>query len=93
MDPVAFINNLDNQLEMVSRDPSPEQRRVGFRELLDEDFDIPGLGRFMVDSIARRDFPVIQGGVLLIALSFSFVNLMVDVLYAYVDPRIRSQYR
>ena len=55
-------------------------------------YAIPGLGRFMVDSIGRRDFPVIQGGVLLIALSFSFVNLMVDVLYAYVDPRIKSQY-
>jgi peptide/nickel transport system permease protein len=56
-------------------------------------YAIPGLGRFMVDAIARRDFPVIQGGVLLIALSFSFVNLMVDVLYSYVDPRIRSQYK
>ncbi|MCL2564398.1 MAG: ABC transporter permease [Defluviitaleaceae bacterium] len=56
-------------------------------------YSIPGLGRFMVDSIGRRDFPIIQGGVLLIALSFSFVNLMVDVLYAFVDPRIRSQYK
>jgi peptide/nickel transport system permease protein len=56
-------------------------------------YAIPGLGRFMVDAIARRDFPVIQGGVLLIALSFSFVNLLVDILYSYVDPRIRSQYR
>ena len=56
-------------------------------------YSIPGLGRFMVDSIGRRDFPAIQGGVLLIALSFSFVNLLVDILYAYVDPRIRSQYK
>ena len=56
-------------------------------------FSIPGLGRFMVDSIARRDFPIIQGGVLLIAVSFSLVNLLVDILYAYVDPRIRSQYK
>jgi peptide/nickel transport system permease protein len=56
-------------------------------------FAIPGLGRFMVDAIGRRDFPVIQGGVLLIAISFSFVNLLVDVLYSYVDPRIRSQYK
>lgn len=56
-------------------------------------FAIPGLGRMVVDAIAARDFPVVQGGVLLVALSFSFVNLMVDVLYAYVDPRIRSQYK
>ena len=55
-------------------------------------YAIPGLGRFMVDSIDRRDFPVIQGGVLLIALAFSFVNLIVDIIYAYVDPRIKSQY-
>ena len=55
-------------------------------------YAVPGLGRYMVESIARRDFPVIQGGVLLIALSYSFVNLLVDVLYAYVDPRIKSQY-
>ena len=55
-------------------------------------YSIPGLGRFMVDSIARRDFPIIQGGVLMIAVSFSFVNLIVDILYAYVDPRIKSQY-
>ena len=55
-------------------------------------FSISGLGRFMVDAIGRRDFPIIQGGVLLIALSFSVVNLLVDILYAYVDPRIKSQY-
>jgi len=56
-------------------------------------YSIPGLGRFMVDAIGRRDFPIIQGGVLLIALSFSFVNLLVDILYSYVDPRIKSQYK
>ena len=56
-------------------------------------FSIPGLGRFMVDSIRSRDAPIIQGGVLIIALSFSIVNLLIDVLYAYVDPRIRSQYK
>jgi len=55
-------------------------------------FAIPGLGRFMVDSITRRDFPTVQGGVLLLALSFSIVNLLVDILYAFLDPRIRSQY-
>ena len=55
-------------------------------------FSIAGLGRFMVEAINSRDFPVIQGGVLLIALVFSFINLLVDILYAFVDPRIRSQY-
>ncbi|WZL72542.1 ABC transporter permease [Clostridiaceae bacterium 35-E11] len=51
-------------------------------------FSIPGLGRLMVESIKMRDFPVVQGAVLFIAVCFSVVNLIVDLLYAYVDPRI-----
>jgi len=56
-------------------------------------FSIPGVGRLMVDAIAARDFPVVQGGVLFIAVTFSLVNLIVDILYAFVDPRIKSQYK
>jgi len=56
-------------------------------------FSIPGIGRLLVESIKMRDFTVVQGGVLFIAVVFSFVNLLVDLLYAYVDPRIRSQYK
>ncbi len=55
-------------------------------------FAIPGLGKLMVDSIKSRDFPVVQGGVLIIAFMFSILNLLVDLLYAFVDPRIKSQY-
>jgi peptide/nickel transport system permease protein len=47
----------------------------------------------MVDSIKARNYPVVQGGVLFIAVMFSFINLLVDILYAYADPRIKSQYR
>ena len=56
-------------------------------------FSIPGVGNFMVISIRARDYPIVQGGVLIMAILFSFVNLFVDILYAYVDPRIRSQYK
>ena len=56
-------------------------------------FAIPGLGNYMVQSIRTRDYPIVQGGVLLIAIVFSFVNLLVDILYGFVDPRIRSQYK
>ena len=56
-------------------------------------FAVPGVGRLMVQSIKERDFPVVQGSVLFIAVAFSLVNLLVDILYAYVDPRIRSQYK
>ncbi|WP_353097355.1 nickel ABC transporter permease [Tissierella praeacuta] len=53
-------------------------------------FSIPGLGRLMIESIKNRDFPVVQGCVLFIAVTFSIVNLIVDLLYSYVDPRINT---
>ena len=52
-----------------------------------------GIGKLMVDSIKSRNYPVVQGGVLILAVIFSFVNLGVDLLYAFVDPRIKSQYK
>jgi peptide/nickel transport system permease protein len=52
-------------------------------------FTIPGMGRLVVQSIARRDFPLIQGAVMIIAGIYVLVNLLVDILYVYVDPRIR----
>ncbi len=52
-------------------------------------FSWPGVGRYMYDSILFRDYPVILGGILLFSLVFVLVNLFVDVLYAFLDPRIR----
>lgn len=52
-------------------------------------FAWPGLGRLIYDSVEARDYPVVQGGVLLVAAMFLLVNFVVDVLYAVVDPRIR----
>jgi peptide/nickel transport system permease protein len=52
-------------------------------------FTIPGMGRLVVQSVARRDFPVIQGAILLIAAIYVLANLLVDVLYVYIDPRVR----
>lgn len=56
-------------------------------------FAIPGVGRIMVESIKMRDYPMVQGGVLFIAIAFSVVNLGVDLLYAFIDPRIKAQYK
>lgn len=56
-------------------------------------FAWPGIGRFMIDAINAKDFPVVQGSVVFIAFVFVFVNLLVDILYAYVDPRIKAQYK
>ena len=52
-------------------------------------FAYPGIGRLVVDAILARDFPVVQGTVLVIALGFVIVNLVVDLMYALVDPRVR----
>jgi len=55
-------------------------------------FSIPGLGSLMVNAITTRDYPLIRGSVVLLAVSFSMVNLLVDFLYAFVDPRIKAQF-
>jgi peptide/nickel transport system permease protein len=52
-------------------------------------FGLPGVGRLSIQAILDRDYPMIQGTVLLVAVAFVFVNLLVDVIYTYIDPRIR----
>jgi peptide/nickel transport system permease protein len=52
-------------------------------------FALPGVGRLLVDAIFQRDFPIVQGVVLLLAVNFLVVNLVVDLAYAWLDPRIR----
>lgn len=65
---------------------------LGGSVLAESVFSIPGLGKFVIDGIKARNSPVVQGGVLFYALCFSIVNLLVDILYAFVDPRVKSQY-
>lgn len=55
-------------------------------------FSIPGIGKLMVDSIAQLNYPMVQGGVLLIAAWVGLINLLIDIAYAFVDPRIKAQY-
>ena len=66
---------------------------LGGAVLTESIFSIPGVGRLMVEAIKMRDYPLVQGGVLYIALAFSLVNLLVDLLYAWIDPRIKAQYK
>ncbi len=54
-------------------------------------FGLPGIGWMILNGIYQRDYPVVQGGVLLVAVGFVGVNLLVDVLYAWLDPRIRYE--
>jgi peptide/nickel transport system permease protein len=51
-------------------------------------FSWPGIGKWVYDAILARDYPIVQGGTLLIAIIFVFANLLVDVSYAFLDPRI-----
>jgi len=62
---------------------------LGGAVLTETVFAWPGLGRLIVDAILARDYPVIQGAILIFGLLYILVNLIVDLLYAYVDPRIR----
>jgi len=54
-------------------------------------FSWPGLGRWLIEALQRRDYPVVQGGVLLTAILIILVNLLVDLLYGVVNPRIRHK--
>lgn len=56
-------------------------------------FAIPGVVRVMLTSIMARDYPMVQGAVLCVSAAFSVVNLLVDILYAFIDPRIKAQYK
>lgn len=62
---------------------------LGGTVIIEQVFSIPGVGRFALEGINLRDYPVVQGAVLVIAGAFVFVNLLVDVLYALIDPRVR----
>jgi len=54
-------------------------------------FSWPGVGRLLVEAILFRDFPVVQSTLLIVAIMFVLVNLIVDILYAFLDPRIRHE--
>ena len=62
---------------------------IGGAVVTESVFAVPGLGRLTVDAILRRDLPVIQGVVLMFSLTYVLVNMTIDILYTFIDPRIR----
>ncbi|MBI4609892.1 MAG: ABC transporter permease [Candidatus Rokubacteria bacterium] len=64
---------------------------IGGAVVIETVFNIPGLGRLIISAVLRRDYPVIQGVVLLIAVAYTLINLLVDLAYLALDPRIRYQ--
>ena len=65
---------------------------LGGSVLTESIFSWPGVGRFVVESISYKDTPAILGSIVVLAVLFTLVNLLVDLLYAFLDPRIKSQY-
>lgn len=61
---------------------------LGGAVIIEQVFTLPGVGRLLLDSIYGRDYPVVQGTVLVVAVAFVLVNLLIDLLYAFLDPRI-----
>jgi peptide/nickel transport system permease protein len=62
---------------------------LGGTVVLEQIFSIPGMGQYFFNALVRKDLPVIQGVTLVVAVTFVAINLTVDVLYAYVNPKIR----
>ena len=67
-------------------------RMLGGTLVIETVFSIPGIGSYMIGAVNNRDYPVVMGSVIFLAISFSMVMLLVDLIYAYVDPRIKAQY-
>ena len=62
---------------------------IGGSVFIETVFNIPGMGRLMVEAVFDQDYPIVQGGVLVIAAMITLTNLLVDISYGWLDPRIR----
>lgn len=65
---------------------------VGGSVIIENIFNFPGLGALMMTAVTNKDYPMIQGTVLVISVFVCFINLLVDIIYGFVDPRIKAQY-
>lgn len=67
-------------------------RALGGTVIIENVFSIPGVGSYMVGAIGNRDYPIVRSSVVVLATLFSIIMVLVDLAYAYVDPRIKAQY-
>lgn len=65
---------------------------LGGTMIIEQIFAIPGLGRFMVESVNSRDFPQLRASIILTAITVTVINLLIDILYAFIDPRIKGAF-
>jgi len=89
--PILFVHALKNaSVPIVTVVGLGVALLIGGAVVTESVFAIPGIGRLVVDAILRRDYPVIQGTTLLFSFVYVLVNLIVDLLYSLLDPRIRQ---
>lgn len=65
---------------------------LGGTVVIENVFSIPGIGSYMTSAISSRDYPIVMSGVLVLGILFSLIMLLVDIIYAFVDPRIKARY-
>lgn len=64
--------------------------QLGGALIIETVFGMPGIGKYITDAISQRNFPAVQGGVILLAFVFTLINLLVDISYTFVDPRLKE---
>jgi peptide/nickel transport system permease protein len=64
---------------------------IGGSVIIEQVFALPGIGRLIVQAILARDYPLVQGTMLLLGLAFVVINLLLDIVYTLVDPRVRYE--
>ena len=79
---IPVINGLGMQLSMI----------VGGTVVIESVFSFPGIGQYMLTGINGRDYPVVRSCVLILAVIAALVTLVTDLVYAFLDPRIKAQY-
>lgn len=90
---VIFSHALPNALiPIITISGSAFGHMLGGTLIIETIFSIPGVGTYIISGVNNRDYPVIQGGVIFLAVAFGLMMLLVDLAYAFVDPRIKSQY-
>lgn len=90
---VVFVHGLRNALIPVATQAGTSfGTQLGGAIVAESVFSIPGIGTYMMNAISSRDYPAIQGAVIFVAVVFSLVMLLVDLVYAFIDPRIKAQY-
>ena len=88
--PVLFLHALKNAaIPIVTVIGIGVALLIGGAVVTETVFAIPGVGRLVVDAILRRDYPVIQGVILMFSLGYVIINLIVDLIYTFLDPRVR----